>query len=83
MTLLAASIVPLFFMKKRLARVLLIVYFAGTFVIGIVNHVINVVVAAPGAPSPSIVRVIGSAVIGSLWIRYLISKRVRQTFVRP
>ncbi len=73
-----------FWKKRRVARTLMLAFFAATFVVGIVNYVIAAIFAAPGAPPPNMLGVVLSTIIVALWIKYFASSdRVRETFVLP
>jgi hypothetical protein len=84
LTLLSLWTLPQYLRKRRVAIPLMIAFFASTFVVGIVNYVINAVLAGPKDPPPEMFRVILSTVIVTAWIRYFHgSKVVRETFILP
>lgn len=70
--------------KCRVAIPLMIAFFAANFVTGIVNYVLDAVLAGPKDPPPEMFRVILSTVIASAWIKYFhSSNEVRETFIFP
>jgi len=84
MSMLSLFTVPQFWRKRSVTRKLMIAFYVGAFLVGIVNYVISAATAARDAPPPDMSRVMISTAIAAAWISYFSkSKRVRETFVLP